>query len=89
MVKVVPHKYGDQPQLLIIQVLAFNKNMYNCMSECAMQGIKKNVNNAKYARKKKCLYHPAMECPTPDEPCIFTLIEDMQRKGKNGIDEYL
>jgi len=22
-------------------------------------------------RKKKCLHHPAMECPTSDEPCIF------------------
>jgi hypothetical protein len=22
--------------------------------------------------KRKCLYHPALECPTPNEPCIFT-----------------
>jgi len=22
--------------------------------------------------KRKCLYHPLLECPTPDEPCIFT-----------------
>jgi hypothetical protein len=22
------------------------------------------------SKKKKCTYHPAMECPTPDQPCI-------------------
>jgi len=26
-------------------------------------------------RRRKCLHHPAMECPTPDEPCIFTRTE--------------
>jgi hypothetical protein len=23
-------------------------------------------------KKRKCLNHPAMECPSPNEPCIFT-----------------
>jgi hypothetical protein len=23
------------------------------------------------SKKKECIYHPAMECPTPDQPCIF------------------
>jgi hypothetical protein len=25
--------------------------------------------------RRKCLHHPAMKCPTPDEPCIFTRTE--------------
>jgi len=24
-----------------------------------------------YLKRKRCLNHPAMECPTPNEQCIF------------------
>lgn len=44
---------------------------------------------AKCTRKRKCLFHPAMDCPTPNEPCIFRLIDEMRRKGKSRIDESL
>ena len=33
-------------------------------------------------KKRKCLYHPAMQCPTPEEPCIFT----RDRSSKNSIE---
>jgi hypothetical protein len=39
----------------------------------------------KPSKKRKCLYHPAMECPTPDETCIFVSIEKMSKEGKNKI----
>jgi hypothetical protein len=41
--------------------------------------------NTKSAKKRKCLYHPAMDCPTPNEPCIFVLIEKMNKEGHNRI----
>jgi len=41
----------------------------------SMQGSEKS------AKKRKCLYHPAMDCPTPDETCIFVLIERMNKRG--------
>jgi len=59
------------------------------LSEDVMQSTKNDANSVKHARKRKCLYHPAMECPTPDKPCIFDQIEDMKRKGRNRINEYL
>jgi len=42
---------------------------------------------AKCIRKRRCLFHPAMDCPTPNEPCIFILIDEMIRKGESRIDE--
>jgi hypothetical protein len=41
--------------------------------------------NEKPAKKRKCLYHPAMDCPTPDETCIFVLIEKMNKEGHNRV----
>ncbi len=41
--------------------------------------------NDKPGKKRKCLYHPAMDCPTPDETCIFTLIEKMNKQGRNKV----
>jgi hypothetical protein len=41
----------------------------------------------KCMRKRRCLFHPAMDCPTPNEPCIFILIDEMIRKGESRIDE--
>jgi hypothetical protein len=32
-------------------------------------------------KKGKCLNHPAMECPTPNEPCIFTKIRKNTEKS--------
>ena len=29
----------------------------------------KGVENA--MKREKCLFHPAMKCPTPEEPCVF------------------
>lgn len=31
-----------------------------------------NHANESKLKKRKCLNHPAMECPTPNEPCVFT-----------------
>jgi hypothetical protein len=42
-----------------------------------MQGSEKST------KKRKCLYHPAMDCPTPDETCIFVLIEKMNKRGES------
>ncbi|HVP27055.1 MAG TPA: hypothetical protein VMT26_05250 [Candidatus Bathyarchaeia archaeon] len=43
------------------------------------------MNNADESKqkKRKCLYHPAMECPTPNEPCVFTK-ENSGKKLKRG-----
>jgi hypothetical protein len=39
----------------------------------------------KSPKRRKCLYHPAMDCPNPDETCIFVSIEKMNRDGKSRI----
>ena len=43
----------------------------------------------KRIRKRKCLFHPAMKCLTPNEPCIFILIDEMIRKDESRVDESL
>ncbi|MCJ7718637.1 hypothetical protein MUO69_01760 [Candidatus Bathyarchaeota archaeon] len=30
-------------------------------------------------KRRKCLHHPAMECPTPDQQCIFSRMEKTQK----------
>jgi hypothetical protein len=45
----------------------------------SMQGSEKPT------KKRKCLYHPAMDCPTPDETCIFVLIEKMNKRGEKRV----
>ncbi len=32
-------------------------------------------------KKRKCLNHPAMECPTPNEPCVFTKTDKNAEKS--------
>jgi hypothetical protein len=39
----------------------------------------------KSSKGRKCLYHPAMDCPTPEETCIFVSIERMNRDGKSRV----
>jgi hypothetical protein len=34
-------------------------------------------------RKRKCLYHPAMNCPTPEKTCIFLKIEKANNHEHN------
>jgi hypothetical protein len=36
--------------------------------------------NQEKRKRRKCLYHPAMECPTPNDPCIF---------GRRGFEKKL
>jgi hypothetical protein len=39
-------------------------------TECKSEAKMNEANRTRVRRK--CLDHPAMECPTPNEPCIFT-----------------
>jgi hypothetical protein len=38
----------------------------------SLSKLKMNKSSESKPKKKKCLNHPAMECPTPNEQCIFT-----------------
>jgi len=38
------------------------------------------MTDRKETRKRKCLHHPAMECPTPDDPCIFTKTDKAEER---------
>jgi hypothetical protein len=40
-----------------------------------------NEKDLENVKKRKCLHHPAMECPSPSEPCIFTRTRNAP-KGK-------
>ncbi len=54
------------------------------MREQFVQDRRKDADRAR-STKGRCLFHPAMKCPTLDEPCIFKLIEKMQReRAKNS-----
>jgi hypothetical protein len=30
-------------------------------------------------KREKCLYHPGMKCPAPEEPCVFAAVGRPER----------
>jgi hypothetical protein len=66
--------------LLLAQHLSFRE--WLDMNRSDKETNKSSNNKDKSAlKRRKCLYHPAMKCPTPREPCIFALLEKSEKRA--------
>jgi hypothetical protein len=35
-------------------------------------------------KREKCLYHPGLKCPAPEEPCVFAGIREPKGKEESA-----